>query len=97
VGGLRIRLDKDVLKCEYCEMPLTEHNVYTKKIGGKTHYFCCEHCAEPTRRSLVEGFSDHRLGAAGFAALIKANQLGFKHTIIGYGPISGTWHLSYGG
>jgi mercuric reductase len=36
-------------------------------------------------------------GAAGFAALIKANQLGFKPTIIGYGPIGGTWYLSYGG
>jgi hypothetical protein len=46
VGGLRIRLDKDVLKCEYCGMPLTEHNVYTREIGGKTHYFCCEHCAD---------------------------------------------------
>jgi len=29
-------------------------------------------------------------GAAGFAALIKANQLGFKPTVIGYGPIGGT-------
>jgi len=29
-------------------------------------------------------------GAAGFAALIKANQLGFKPTIMGYGPIGGT-------
>ncbi|MCQ4336260.1 MAG: FAD-dependent oxidoreductase [Sulfolobales archaeon] len=29
-------------------------------------------------------------GTAGFAALIKANQLGFKPTIIGHGPIGGT-------
>jgi len=46
LGGLRIRLDKDVLKCEYCGMPLTEHNVYTREMGGKTRYFCCEHCAD---------------------------------------------------
>jgi len=36
-------------------------------------------------------------GAAGFAALIKANQLGFKPTIIGYGPIGGTWEKFLGG
>ena len=46
MGGLRIRLDRDVLKCEYCGMPLTEHDVYTREIGGKKRYFCCEHCAD---------------------------------------------------
>jgi len=51
VGGLRIRLDKDV----------------------------------SLKDLAIMGW-----GAAGFAALIKANQLGFKPTIVGHGPIGGT-------
>lgn len=31
-------------------------------------------------------------GAAGFAALIRANELGIKPVLIGYGPLGGYLH-----
>ena len=33
-------------KCETCGKPLTPENIYTRRIGGQVHYFCCSHCAD---------------------------------------------------
>ncbi|MCG3109122.1 hypothetical protein L3N51_01412 [Metallosphaera sp. J1] len=33
-------------KCETCGKPLTPENLYTRRIGGQVHYFCCSHCAD---------------------------------------------------
>ncbi|MDD5337745.1 MAG: helix-turn-helix transcriptional regulator [Candidatus ainarchaeum sp.] len=41
-------LAEKLVECEHCGCMIYE-NAYAKKIGGKTHYFCCPSCAYAAR------------------------------------------------
>ncbi|BDC17679.1 heavy metal translocating P-type ATPase metal-binding domain-containing protein [Acidianus sp. HS-5] len=43
---MKIRINKEDLKCEHCGAPLSEEDIYVRVINGEKHYFCCSHCAD---------------------------------------------------
>ncbi|AAY81015.1 TRASH domain-containing protein [Sulfolobus acidocaldarius] len=47
---VKIRMNKNELKCENCGMELTEEHIYTRMIKGKEHYFCCADCSNEFER-----------------------------------------------
>ncbi len=46
------------VKCELCKVDVPEERcvfaIYSKKIGGKEYYFCCEHHAKEFERKLAK-------------------------------------------